>query len=184
MSLHGEIVGQTPSNVGAEHDYQEELPLSTPEFPAEEAAAPATPSPLAPWGTRAIGFIIDYAPLWIIQLIFFRSSTVATLLSVVGIGYLVYLGHLDGTTGQTPGKAIMGIRLVNQQGQLIGSGSGIGRKFVHILDSLVCLLGWFLPLVDSQRQTIADKVMTTFVVEGVEKRQFSVDLWMPPKTEA
>lgn len=156
--------------------------MSTPEVPAEQAGS--TPTPLASWGTRAVGFIIDYAPIWILQLIFFRSTAVSTLLALVGIAYLVYLGYLDGLTGQTPGKAIMGIKLVNEKSELIGTGAGIGRKFAHIVDSIVCLLGWLLPLVDAKRQTIADKIMTTFVVEGVEKRQFSVDLWMPPKVEA
>lgn len=160
--------------------------MSTPDFPAEQPAdQPAgTPAPLASWGTRAVGFIIDAAPVWILQLIFFRSSAINVLVSLVSIGYIAYIGHLEGISGQTPGKAIMGIKLVNQQGELIGSGSGIGRKFVHILDNIVCLLGWLLPLVDSKRQTIADKVMTTFVVSGAEKKPFSVDLWTPPKPAA
>lgn len=156
--------------------------MSTPEFPEQQTAG--TPAPLASWGTRALGFIVDYAPIWILQLIFFRNSAVSTLLSVVGIAYLVYLGYLDGLTGQTPGKAIMGIKLVNTEGETIGTGAGIGRKFVHIVDSIVCFLGWLLPIVDSKRQTIADKIMTTYVVAGVEKRPFAVDLWMPPQTEA
>lgn len=154
--------------------------MTTPEFPAEQTAG--VPSPLASWGTRAIGFIIDYAPLWILEIIFFRSRAIVTLLGVISIGYLVYLGYLDGMTGQTPGKAIMGIRLVNTQGELIGTGPGIGRKFLHILDSLVCLLGWFLPIVDAKRQTIADKIMSTFVVSGLERKPFSVNLWTPPSS--
>jgi uncharacterized RDD family membrane protein YckC len=151
--------------------------MSTPEFPVEPAVP--TPSQLAGWGQRAGGFLIDYAPIWILQILFFRSS-LSLLISLAGIGYLGYLGHLDGTTGQTPGKAIMGLRLVNRDGDVIGSGAGIGRKFVHIVDSLVCGLGWLLPIVDSKRQTIADKIMATFVVAGIEKKPFSVDLWKPP----
>jgi uncharacterized RDD family membrane protein YckC len=157
---------------------QTELHLSTPEFPAEETGVPHN---LASWGVRAGGLLIDYAPIFIIQILFFRSSTFSGLASLLGILYWVLLGYLDGVGGQTPGKAIMGSRLVDTDGKVIGGGAGIGRKFVHILDSLVCLLGWFLPLVDSKRQTIADKVMTTFVIAGVEKKPFSVDLWMPPK---
>ena len=154
--------------------------MSTPEFPAE-AAADGTPAQLASWGTRALGFIIDAAPVWILQLIFFRSNTINVLISLASIAYIAYIGYLEGMTGQTPGKAMMGTRLVNQQGELIGSGAGIGRKFVHILDNIVCLLGWLLPLVDSKRQTIADKVMSTYVVEGVDKKPFSIDLWTMPK---
>jgi uncharacterized RDD family membrane protein YckC len=151
-----------------------------PAFPTESAAA-SVPSALAPWGTRAAGYLIDIAPFLILGLFSFRSFTLQTLIGVAGLAYTAYMGHLDGTTGQTPGKAIMGTRVVNTQGELIGSGSGIGRKFLHILDSLVCGLGYLLPLVDTKRQTIADKVMTTFVVTGVEKQPFSVNLWMPSK---
>jgi uncharacterized RDD family membrane protein YckC len=76
----------------------------------------------------------------------------------------------------------MGIRLVDEQGVVIGSGAGIGRKFAHIVDSMVCLLGWLLPLVDAKRQTIADKLLQTYVVIGAEKKPFAVELWSPPKT--
>ena len=154
--------------------------MSTPGFPTSQPQA--IPSNLASWGTRAAGFLIDFAPIWIIALLTFRSSILSLLIYAANIAYFVYMGYLDGLTGQTPGKAIMGIKLVNQQGELIGSGAGIGRKFAHIVDSIVCGLGYLLPIVDSKRQTIADKIMTTFVVEGIEKRPFSVDLWMPPKT--
>jgi uncharacterized RDD family membrane protein YckC len=154
--------------------------LSTPEFPTEQPQG--TPSDLASWGTRAAGFLIDFAPVWLLGLITFRNTTLSFVIFVVNIAYFVYMGHLDGLTGQTPGKAIMGTRVVNQQGELIGSGAGIGRKFAHIVDSIVCGLGYLLPIVDSKRQTIADKIMTTFVVTGIEKKPFSVDLWMPPKT--
>ena len=151
--------------------------MSTPEFPTEPPAA--IPSPLAPWGTRAAGYIIDFAPIWILQLVLLGNRTFLTLSGLVGIAYFVYMGYLDGVSGQTPGKAIMGIRLVDAQGNSIGNGAGIGRKFVHILDA-ICFIGFLLPIVDAQRQTFADKIMTTYVVTGVEKKPFSVDLWMPP----
>jgi uncharacterized RDD family membrane protein YckC len=102
-------------------------------------------------------------------------------LGIVGLAYWVWIGHLEGTTGQSPGKAMQGIRLVNQQGELLGSGAAIGRKFLHILDFLVCGLGFLLPIVDAKRQTIADKVMDSYVVTGVEKKPFNIDLWLPPK---
>ena len=157
--------------------------MSTPsEFPTEQPS-PA-PASLAPWGTRALGLLIDYGPVFLLGLATSRTGFVAFVVWAAGIAYWLYMGHLDGVTGQTPGKAMMGIRVVNQQGELIGSGSGIARKVAHIVDSMICLLGWFLPLVDSKRQTIADKIMTTYVVEGLEKAPFAVDLWIPPKAEA
>ena len=156
--------------------------MTAPESPTPQPAS-SDPSPLADWGTRAVGFLVDWAPVLILNAIFFQTAFIGWLIWLATIAYTAYLGHLDGLTGQTPGKAMMGIRLVNQQGELLGSGAGIGRKFAHILDSIVCGLGWLLPLVDSKRQTIADKVMTTYVVSGVEKKSFAFDLWKPPAQE-
>lgn len=151
--------------------------MTTPETPQPSA----TPAPLADWGTRAIGFIIDILPVFILGVLTFWSDFLSWIVWLVSVAYTVFLGYLEGTTGQTPGKAMMGTRLVNEQGEVIGSGPGIGRKFVHIVDSMVCLLGWLLPLVDEKRQTIADKLIQTFVVTGAEKKPFSVDLWRPPE---
>ena len=153
--------------------------MTTPNVPAPSPAA--IPSPLADWGTRALGFLVDYAPIFILNAIFFNNRGILSFTGLIGVAYIALVGHIEGITGQTPGKALMGTRLVNANGEVIGSGSGIGRKFLHILDSLVCGLGWLLPLVDAKRQTIADKVMTTYVVTGAEKRPFSFDLWIPPK---
>lgn len=138
-------------------------------------------APLADWGTRALGFIIDWLPIAILNAVLYRVTFINALAGLIGLAYWLYLGHMEGVTGQTPGKAIMGLRLVNDKGELIGSGPGIGRKVAHIVDSLVCLLGWLLPLVDSKRQTIADKLLQSYVVTGAEKKQFAVDLWMPPQ---
>lgn len=151
--------------------------MTTPEFPQEETVG--TPANLASWGTRAIGYLIDVLPIWILGILTFWSWPLRLLVGLLGFAYFIYLGHLDGVTGQTPGKVVMGTRVVNAQGNVIGSGNGIARKFSHIVDSVVCLLGWFLPIVDESRQTIADKIMTTYVVEGVEKKPFSVDLYLP-----
>jgi uncharacterized RDD family membrane protein YckC len=159
-------------------------PPSAPPPPEDELPAeppPGTPANLADWGTRALGLLIDWAPLFILSIITLPSSFLRNTAGIVGLLYWLYMGHLDGVLGQTPGKAIMGTRVVNIQGELIGSGSGMARKIAHIIDSIVCFLGWLLPIVDANRQTIADKVMTTYVVAGVERKRFAVELWLPPK---
>lgn len=151
-------------------------------FPAEQPQG--TPANLASWGTRAIGLLIDAAPVLIIEVIVYgvlRSTALNALFSLLTFLYFyLYLGWMDGTTGQTPGKMIMGTRVVDAKGEVIGTAMGIGRKFAHIIDSLVCFIGWFLPLFDAKRQTIADKVVSTYVVEGVGKKDFSVGIYMPP----
>ena len=147
-----------------------------------EPQPPTTPHPLASWGTRAVGFLIDILPALIFSGLTAFSSTLRNLGWLVSAGYTAYLGYLEGVTGQTPGKAVMGTRLVDKDGQLPGSGVGIGRKFAHIVDWLVCGLGYLLPIVDQNRQTIADKLLDTYVVEGIEKKPFAIELWTPPST--
>lgn len=161
--------------------------MTTPQPPAEPPGEPpaqppaGVPGNLAEWPVRAAGLLIDIAPVVVLQAIFFWVPVIGWLISVASIAYTAYLGHMEGVGGQTPGKAMMGIKLVDAKGGLVGSGPGIGRKFVHVLDSIVCMLGWLLPLVDSKRQTIADKVLDTYVVTGIEKKAFSVELWTAPQ---
>jgi uncharacterized RDD family membrane protein YckC len=152
--------------------------VTTPEFPAEQPVG--APANLADWGTRAIGLVIDALPMLVLGVLVFFGGILRALVGLAGFFYFyIYLGSMDGNTGQTPGKMVMGTRVVNAQGETVGSGNGIARKFCHIIDGAVCLIGWFLPIFDVNRQTIADKIMTTYVVTGAEKKPFAVDLYLP-----
>jgi len=152
--------------------------LTTPEFPVEQPVG--APANLADWGTRAIGLLIDALPMIALSVLVIFSDILQILVGIASFFYFyIYLGSMDGNTGQTPGKVVMGTRVVNAEGETVGSGNGIARKFCHLIDGAVCLIGWFLPIFDAKRQTIADKIMSTYVVTGVEKKPFSVDLYLP-----
>ena len=43
----------------------------------------------------------------------------------------------------------------------LGFGLSIVRQLAHIVDSLICYIGYLFPLWDAKRQTLADKIMTT-----------------------
>ena len=78
----------------------------------------------------------------------------------------LYFGYLTGTTGQTPGRKVVGISVRREvDGQFLGAGAGIGRGFLHILDALPILLGFFWPLWDPKKQTFADKIIGSVVVK-------------------
>jgi uncharacterized RDD family membrane protein YckC len=71
----------------------------------------------------------------------------------------------QGRTGYTLGKTVVGIRLVKHAtGEPLGAGLCFVRQLAHYVDSLVCYLGWFWPLWDAKRQTLADKIMSSVVV--------------------
>ncbi|MFC6285489.1 RDD family protein [Nocardioides sp. GCM10027113] len=72
----------------------------------------------------------------------------------------------QGRTGRSLGKQWVGIRLVREAtGQAPGIGLNIGRSFAHFLDSAAFYLGWLWPLWDAKRQTFADKICSTVVVD-------------------
>jgi uncharacterized RDD family membrane protein YckC len=68
----------------------------------------------------------------------------------------------------------MGLKCVSQTtGQTIGAGLGFVRYLATFLNGIICYVGWLFPLWDAQRQTLADKVMTTVVIT-VPKQSFSL----------
>ncbi|SDP44754.1 Uncharacterized membrane protein YckC, RDD family [Pedococcus dokdonensis] len=70
-----------------------------------------------------------------------------------------------GRTGQSIGKKAMGIRLVDEHsGRPIGAGMAFVRDLAHYLDG-AAYIGYLWPLWDDKRQTFADKILNTVVVE-------------------
>jgi len=93
------------------------------------------------------------------------GSAISALASVAAIGWYIYVGYLNGTTGQSIGHQVAGVKVVSEQtGELIGAGSGILRTICHVLDSLICYIGWLFPLWDAKKDTLADKIMKTSVI--------------------
>jgi uncharacterized RDD family membrane protein YckC len=157
--------GAPPNQYGAQPPYgaPPQYPYGAP--PPYGAPGYSPSGQLATWGYRVGGFVLDwlifYVPAGLIGLAT-GSQAVRTLLSV--IAFLI-VGYLNGATGQTPGKKIVGLRLVRERdGQLLGGGMGIVRGIAHLLDSLSCLIGWLWPLWDKKRQTFADKICGTVVL--------------------
>ncbi|PUA81332.1 RDD family protein [Nocardioides currus] len=86
---------------------------------------------------------------------------------ILVIAYFVWNFFIkQGRTGYTIGKGVMGIKLVKAEtGQPIGPGMAFVRQLAHILDGIPCNLGYLWPLWDANRQTFADKVIGTYVID-------------------
>jgi uncharacterized RDD family membrane protein YckC len=148
-----------------------------PAYPGGGAPAPlAGPggAKLAEWPIRALGGLIDYvAPSVVFGVVTSIisnnvSSTLGSILSaVLGLGWWIYLAYLSGTYGITPGRAIAKTKLIGEQtGTVIGVGQAVLRQFAHLIDSIICYIGWLFPLWDSKKQTIADKIAKSVVVDN------------------
>ena len=82
---------------------------------------------------------------------------------LLGLAYLLWnYGYRQGTTGSSIGKSIMKFKVVSEKtGQPIGVGLSIVRQLAHVVDAIICYIGYLFPLWDAKRQTLADKIMTT-----------------------
>lgn len=123
---------------------------------------PAGPVSTADIGKRFVGGLIDLIAipvgLYVVTIILAAIADVLGLLGFLAqiAYYWVYLPYTEGSTGQTIGKKTQGIRTVSAEtGQPVGFGMAFVRYF---LNGIICMLGWLLPLVDSQKQTLGDKV--------------------------
>jgi uncharacterized RDD family membrane protein YckC len=91
------------------------------------------------------------------------------LIAIAYIAVFVYYiwnwGYRQGTTGQSIGKSVMKFKVVSEKTwQPIGFGPSVVRQIAHIVDTIICYIGWLFPLWDAKRQTIADKIMSTVCV--------------------
>ena len=158
--------------------------------PPEYIMAVPAQSDRASWATRVRARLIDQFPtylgliifcvgylIFIVQLASSGGSTSQlakpAVVMIIGLGaMLVSLGwvaynrwHLAGKTGQSVGKRVSKIRLIGEETYApIGAKNAFIRDVVHILDGLT-LVGYLWPLWDDKRQTFADQVMKTVVID-------------------
>ena len=93
---------------------------------------------------------------------YFRSEAGSVLAILVSF---VYYTYFHGTTGQTPGDAALGIRVVDiDSGAVIGYPRAFGRCLVSIVSGLVIVLGYLWMLWDPRRQTWHDKAAGTLPI--------------------
>lgn len=98
------------------------------------------------------------------------GNAIGLLLTLIGVVAAIAIFVWNtclraGRTGYSIGKGVLGIKLIGEQsGQPIGAGMAFVRYLCHIIDGLPCYLGYLWPLWDSKRQTFADKIMKTVVI--------------------
>lgn len=130
--------------------------------------APSAASPYAPWVTRFLGYLVELViPLAVYYffVVVLRNVFIDLILSLAWIGYIVWNRWILGGQGQSIGKKVMHIKLISEEtGQPIGTLNAFIRDLAHIVDGIICYVGFLFPLWDAKRQTIADKIMKTVVV--------------------
>lgn len=106
-------------------------------------------------------------------------------LVIFGITFLYDVLFETLGSGRTPGKRVMGLRVVRVGGGPVGFLSSSIRNLVRIVDALpgVYLVGLITIVASSKNQRLGDLAAGTLVVrERTEARDLSRAAWTPPAT--
>ncbi len=129
--------------------------------------------PLAGLGERLVSAIIDtiiqavlgFLVGFVLGLVLGSSaSSISSLVAfIVAVGYYVY--YWSAKDGQTPGKSMLGLRVIKTDGSPIAVGTAILRYIGYIINTVIILMGWIWIIFDAQHQGWHDKLAGTVVVK-------------------
>lgn len=121
---------------------------------------------LADTGTRFIALVIDGIILGVITGLLFAGGREAGgfVGFVVGVVYQWYF--LTQQNGQTPGKRVMGIRVIKVSGEPLQFADVLVRYVGYYINTAVIMIGWIWAFFDADKQGWHDKLAGTFVVKA------------------
>ncbi len=103
----------------------------------------------------------------------FKLGIGVTLLTIGGglvVMHTLYWVAFTGLRGQTPGKMLLGIRVVGPTGEVPGLRRAFMREIIgKFFSKLVCYLGYLWAVADGRRQTWHDKIAGTYVVRAANQ---------------
>lgn len=150
--------------------------------PDTEPVLDAAVAPVyATWGQRVVAALLDDAMLGGVTWLAFGSGFLLPTLTpvlwgdaegwpwdlriLIPLGAVAVLLVLQALTGWTPGKLVVGIRVVGEESSApAGLWTTAARWALHLLDA-VLLIGYLRPLWHQKRQTFADGIVRTVVVQ-------------------
>ncbi|MFN0026650.1 MAG: RDD family protein [Acidimicrobiales bacterium] len=128
---------------------------------------------------RVTGIAIDMAILFMVFLVLRQVvSALAMSLGLVLLMAIALHGIVVGETGLSPGKALVGLKLVDQKGRPPGTALALIRLAAWLLDGVGLfgvLLIWFTP----NHQRVGDTITHTFVVSTREEDTAAPRLVVP-----
>ncbi|HEV2695950.1 MAG TPA: RDD family protein [Verrucomicrobiae bacterium] len=84
------------------------------------------------------------------------------------IGFLIraaYFIYFTGKSGQTPGKKLCRIRVVNADGSQVSYAKATGRFFGYYLSALILSIGYLMMIWDDEKRTLHDRLCNTRVIK-------------------
>lgn len=142
---------------------------------------------LSPFWKRLVAWLIDITLLGVIGILalyFSPNATIPTTLEGFTQGYItqvyqllilihiIYFTALEGFTGQTIGKKLLGLVVYEEDGRKVGLASALLRR-IGLTVPLLNLIDGLAILFTSKRQRIFDIIASTFVVKTKYESDFA-----------
>jgi len=100
-------------------------------------------------------------------------SAVAPFLGLIGIMYVVqialassYEAFFIAKLGATPGKMVIGVKVLRPDGSPVSLGRAYGRYFAKFVSALTLFIGFIMAGFDSQKRALHDMICDTRVVKS------------------
>lgn len=141
----------------------------------------------AHWGERVGATLIDaLLVLGVTMLITMVTFGVFEDLSgLAGLAAWGWITWLNGSKGQSPGKAITGLKLVRDaDGTTLGGPVGLVRTLLlgvigAVTGGLFWLLAILWPAWDAKKQALHDKMFGAVVISGHQPKKLGKDIFLP-----
>ncbi|WP_192498613.1 RDD family protein [Ornithinimicrobium pratense] len=141
----------------------------------------------AHWGERVAATLID--ALLVLGVTIVVNLVTFGLLGdpggLVGLAAWAYVAWLNGSRGQSPGKALTGLKLVRDvDGTTLGGPVGLVRTLLlGMIGTFTFGFLWVLAVVwpawDPKKQALHDKMFGAVVISGHQPMKFGKDLFLP-----
>jgi uncharacterized RDD family membrane protein YckC len=89
----------------------------------------------------------------------------ALLIGVAGLWWFAGLTVMEWRYGRTPGKAIMGLRVVSEEGIALSFGQAVVRRLTLVFSGPLQIIDWAFALFDARHQRAVEKLAHTIVVQ-------------------
>ena len=109
--------------------------------------------------------IIIGIPFWLLQIGLIYATGMQSMMYLASLVGIVLIIYMDGIKGGTPGKLILGMRIVNEKGEYIGIPMAILRYIGKVLSGMILGIGYFMIGWDKKKQGLHDKIAQTYVVK-------------------
>lgn len=121
---------------------------------------------LADFGTRFAAYFIDNVILFFVNIFLGIFIYVEVLFLISLLASAAYFTYFFGTTGQTPGKKVMKIKVITVDGSPLTYNTGFMRWIGYYASAITIGIGFLWILKDENNQGFEDKIAKTYVVKA------------------